>query len=190
LVAAAIVAAVGGVAAVAWQNTSVTGDDVGVDHGVVSSPSLSPSASPRDETPASKSAVDRQAGRATAFEFEPGYGRVSVNYDSGVVDVFWKGQPPEALKQLAARSGDVTLTIHEAKYSEADINAAARRLIRAKPSDVDGARVVLVMPNADLSGATVSVLRPWDGDESLLRDVAGVPIKIVSTDEGVQPAGD
>jgi hypothetical protein len=186
---AVMVATVGGVAAVAWQSTSGTGANVGVDHGVASSPSQSPSELTRnDDAVVSKSAVDRTAAQATAFELEPGYGRVSVDYAAGAVDVLWKGQPPVELQKLVEQPGDVTLTLHEVAFAEADITAAAHRLIQARPSEVDGAKVVTVIPNADLSGATVAVLRPWDGSQRMLRDVAGMPIEIVLTDEAVHPA--
>jgi hypothetical protein len=185
LAAAAAVAAVSGVAVAGWMATSgpSRGGDVGVDPGAVTPRSSAPAAG----VTASRRAVDRIARRATALELETGYGRVSVDYAEGTVTVFWKGQPPRALEELATESNDVVVTIRDAVYSEADITAAARRLIEATPSEVGGAQVATVAPNADLSGAIVQVLRPWNGDESGLRGVAGLPISVVLVDEAPNP---
>ena len=193
LAAAAVAAVVGGVGTVvAVQVIDAPG---GEDNSMVNGPAepggTIPPSEVSDQPSASQQAVDDVAAQLTAFEQAPGYGRVSVDYANAEVTVVWKGEPPAEVKALAgSRSNGVDVIIEQSRYSEAELVQAARRVLNAPSDEVGGATVAAALPNADLSGLIVEIIRPWSGPTAPLEEIAQLPVTVRLVAQAPQPLGD
>ncbi len=78
-------------------------------------------------------------------------GKVRILDDHKTVVVYWKGDPPAELQQIAA-SQPVPVTIREAIYSRAELVAAARSLMEANKGVMTSAG-----PSHDFSGVWITL---------------------------------
>lgn len=130
----------------------------------------------------------RDAGAAVDHYKAPGYGKVVLDLDNRVVQVFWKGTPPKAvLAQLGAHANGVTVTLAQAVYSDAELAQAGEKLLAAgrekgavpisgvsRTQDMSG--LIAEIAPADLKTAGAATLH------AAMTKSAGVP---VSTAEGL-----
>jgi hypothetical protein len=86
----------------------------------------------------------------------PNAGSVRILDDHKTVVVYWKGDPPAELQELAA-SQQLPVSIRQATYSRAELVAAARSLMEANHGVITSAG-----PNRDFSavGITLSAKAP------------------------------
>lgn len=144
-----------------------------------------------DPPTASQQAVDDVAAQLTGFEQVPGYGRVSVDYANAEVTVVWKGEPPAEVKALTgSRPNGVDVNIEQSRYSEAELVQAARRVLNAPSDEVGGATVAAALPNEDLSGLIVEIVKPWSGSTAPLEEIAQLPVTVRLVEQAPQPLGD
>lgn len=156
-------------------------------------PASDPSTPIRSADPTATSSLNNeelQRAREVAEQLaslwkRPGFGKVVIDEASASITVFWKGIPPPEID--AATERDVQVTVRASRFSEADVEQAAIRLRRAPARDIDGAEIATVSANADLSGATVEVVKPWHGSSATLQAVLGMPVSVVLIDEDDAP---
>lgn len=193
LAAAAVVAIVGGAGvAITGQLNSTSGPEENSMVNGPAEPGGTPPVTEASDPPAgSTEAVDQTAAQLTAHYDEPGYGKVEVDYERARVTVLWNGEPPADVAALeGTQPNGVTVILQQSAYSEAQLAAAARRVVDAPKDQVDGANVAAAMPNADRSGLVVEILKPWDGSTAEVEDVAGVPVTVRLVDEAPEPVSD
>lgn len=130
-------------------------------------------------------AVRAAAAPLAALESTPGFGRVVLDLDRGRVTVFWRGQPPVAVTQrLGTTATGVVVELTAADYSQADLSAAADRLLRSQDADLPA--IFLARPRPDLSGLIVEAAAGSTAPDQQARiaAAAGVPVDVVP---GVAP---
>jgi hypothetical protein len=141
---------------------------------------------------ATRSAVDRLAGAATALADVPGYAGVVVEYDAARVVVSWKGEAPAQVSRLREHTpGGVTVDVRRTALSEADLRAASTRLLDSQRALHGPDAVLAALPAADYSGLVVEVSRDSAaaGRPALARHlerVAGVPVRLALIDDHVE----
>lgn len=123
--------------------------------------------------------VDRLANQLVKLEDEPGYGRISVDYDTHTVTVLWNGTLPDTVRTvLAGASSDVTTIIRHARYSLQVLVAAEGRVVRASQAGRWNRSIVSAAPTADFAGLAVESTDPASVPLAELRQVAGVPVTL------------
>ncbi|HVK28567.1 MAG TPA: hypothetical protein VM575_09500 [Nocardioides sp.] len=192
MAAAAVVAVVATGAVAATQIGGGDGQDPATPAATASATEATnsdPTSAPATPT-VSKDQVNSTAEKVTAFENLPGFAQASVDYESGQVEVLWKGAVPAGLEALAGeRPNGVVVVIKPADYSAADLDAAGRSLFSASPEERDGAEVVTTAGNGDYSGLVVEIVKPWSGSTDKLEAIAGVPVEVVFVDGGPEVGG-
>ena len=122
---------------------------------------------------------------ATSHEKQPGYGKVVLDHDKATVRVHWKGDPPA---DVASRDGStvdgVKVEVVTSRYSEKELNAAARKMVAAHRDTI-----YYAYPSDDLSGLVAAVSAETAGvaaraksTQQELADLSGIPVTLV---EGV-----
>lgn len=181
VMAAAAVITIVGVGAIGAQQWTGSAPDENADMGPAESGGTAPTESKSGSavTAGSRVAVDQVAARLMGYDGEPGFGRVVVDYDLSTVQVLWKGKPPAEVAEMAgSQPNGIRVIIQPSTYSQAELAGAAQAIMTAPPSQVDGAQIVAAVPNSDLSGLIVEVLKPWNGSAAALeRAAGGVPTK-------------
>lgn len=123
--------------------------------------------------------VDRTADRVAVFSDRPGFGKTVVDYNAGTVTVFWKGQPPAEVMEVARRGDNgVNVVLAAAQYSAEELTAAGKAAMLSDPKTV-----VAATASPDMSGLVVDVLRTWTGSAESLRQAAGVPVTVRIVEE-------
>jgi hypothetical protein len=141
---------------------------------------------------ATRSAVDRAAGAATALAEVPGYAGVSVDYDSASVVVSWKGEAPPAVSALRERAADgATIDVRPAALSQAELRAASTRLLDSQRAQHGPDAVLAAFPTADYAGLIAEVRRDsaaarTPGLAQRLERVAGVPVRLTMVEDHVR----
>jgi hypothetical protein len=149
-----------------------------------------------DETPTSRNAgttpshatVDEVAARMSRYWAEPGFGKVRLSYERGLVWVYWHGPPPT---QIADADGTVVdgvgIEVLPTAFSDDQLVEAGRRAATWITDRYGTDKFAASLPNEDLSGLIVEVVRPWDGEVDQLERAAGVPVSIRVVNSGPDP---
>lgn len=127
-------------------------------------------------------AMTRVGEWASSHYKQPGFGKVVIDHDKGIVRVHWKGGPPA---EVAGRDGStidgIKVEVFTSSYSEKELNVAARKLVAAYRDTVYYAH-----PNDDLSGLVAAVSAETAGDASRasaieqdLTELSGIPVALV-----------
>jgi hypothetical protein len=156
-----------------------------------------PVAEPGDPSPSDIASSDqaalaradrlRKVADRIALSNDAGYGKTALDLDAGTLTVFWHGEPPQWVQNIAANPGEgITVEIVQAGYSEDQLLAAARLIFRSS-GDL-GVQVVQVSMMEDLSGVTVSVteetIRPGLADE--IARIADIPVEVITGEVGAE----
>jgi hypothetical protein len=84
-----------------------------------------------------------------------GFGGIAIDDEAGAVTLYWKGELPDELDSVIAASA-VTVDVHPADYTEAELLAEAERIARLGTTR-SGAVILQVGPLDDYSGLMVVV---------------------------------
>ncbi len=106
---------------------------------------------------------------------ESGFGTIHTDHDKGAVTVFWSGEPPQALVDLAeTKPRGIAISIEQASYSRAELERGSKAIERAGLYD----RFDLMFVDPDVgSGITLGTSRkdPFTVAElDLIREVSKV----------------
>lgn len=181
LAAAASVLAVVGTAAMVGQslNDSPTGSPAGdPTQPVVSQPSAEP-----DE--ALQMRLQAIAEHYSAFEGAPGYGKTVIDAEFRRISVFWHGQVPVEVTDLAVQDSTDGITVRfvSATYSAAQFDEVAD-LVWEATRPPGGAELVATYPSEDMSRLIVEVAGTdlSQARSQLEGDVSGdfaIPLEVV-----------
>lgn len=160
----------------------------------VAEPGGTPPPEPK-ETVTVQEAVDRVGELASVSWAEPGFGKVKVDYKNAAVEVFWKGTPPEKVANLdGAQIDGVHVSVVKVEHSEQELVAAGRKVLATERERVGLHNVVATMPNADMSGIVVEVLRDSEVAKGLnetstrYHNLVDLPVELRVVDHEVIPA--
>jgi hypothetical protein len=84
-----------------------------------------------------------------------GFAGIAIDHEAGTVILYWKGELPDELGSVIAASA-VTVDVHPADYTEAELLAEAERIARLGTTR-SGAVILQVGPLDDYSGLMVVV---------------------------------
>lgn len=126
--------------------------------------------------------VDQVSGLLMAFDEQPGFGRVIVDYDHSVVTLLWKGTVPADVREAISHGpSTVTIETRSTLYSAADLAEAGTRILRASRAGRWQTAVVDVIPTQDLSGVIVRAREPDAIPVGDVARVGGVPVQLRSS---------
>lgn len=125
----------------------------------------------------------RSVASEVALTDDPGFGKVSVDFDAAQVVVLWAGDPPSQLTEAAKnRPYGVQVVIVPVDHSEAELAAASDRLLAGAAEE--GVGILMVGRRPDLSGL-VAYAEPTDitrhhagAVAERLAEIAGVPVTV------------
>jgi len=133
---------------------------------------------------ASKDEVRAVADPLAGLYDRAGFGRVSLDFSTREVQVWWKGTPPAEVSEASGVNADgVRVVVIQATYSDHELRAAAQRV-----ADAAGAldvRINTIGQTQNLSGLVVYVdemdLRHHDSQalSAQLSGLAQVPVSLV-----------
>lgn len=140
--------------------------------------------------------MDETSEELTALWQEPGFGEVFVDYEEATVTVYWKGTPPESvMSAIGLQPNGVEVFLEEAPYSNDELVAAGRRVLKAELNQRDkDVRLAGASPNRELSGIIVEVIAgtnlAQDERETAegLEDIAGLPVTTTVVEGAPVPA--
>lgn len=95
-----------------------------------------------------------------------GLGGIRLQVDKRVLDVWWKGEPPAAVREAIARhsrDSGIKVNLQQSKYSQRELNEAARSVVANRDRDTYRG-LVRVGPRVDGSGLVVGVIKLTDAD--------------------------
>lgn len=160
----------------------------------VAEPGGAPPADSKDQ-PTVREAVDRVAELSSTLWSQPGFGKVKVDYEKATVEVFWQGVPPDDLAQLdEAQIDGVRVNVVKVAHSQSELVSAGQKLLAAERSRLGPHNAVAVMPNADMSGIVVEVLRGSEAAKATAdtsaryRDLVDLPVEVRTVADEVIPA--
>jgi hypothetical protein len=138
--------------------------------------------------------VDAAAELPASYWSEPGFGKVTLDYSTSSVEIFWHGTPPLDVAKLDGSMVDgVLLSIVPTKYSDAQLVAAGEQVFASETKSDGTTDVVATLPNEDLSGLIVEVLRdskaaatPAQAAERYAAQV-GLPVEVHLADGPIVP---
>jgi hypothetical protein len=106
-----------------------------------------------------------------------GLGGIRLQVDKRVLDVWWKGEPPAAVREAIARhsrDSGIKVNLQQSKYSQRELNEAARSVVANRDRDTYRG-LVRVGPRVDGSGLVVGVTKLTDA----ARIDFPVPVEVV-----------
>jgi hypothetical protein len=161
-----------------------------------------PAASPSDARLAELRSMDevRDVGQSVDLQQQPGFGKVRLDFANRQVHLYWKGEPPQDVVDIAGtQPNGVELVLADAPYAQAEMIDSAYRLLDEGRTK-DGLPVQAAWPTENLSGL-IAMVKPSDLRaeramrssstrrtklERELRTVAHMPVRII---EGARIVG-
>lgn len=148
-----------------------------------------PAERPSDEDLAVSDAVTEVAEQVAQLDEsdDSGFGTIHTDHEKGALTVYWSGEPPQELLDLAEKSPrGIAVTIEQSSYSRAELSRGAAAI--AKGGLYQRLDIMFVNPEVD-SGITIGTGRtePFTDDElTLVREVSKV--NAIKVEYNVPPA--
>lgn len=161
--------------------------DTGSDHQPAGEGSTTSSDGSLSSRPGMRSAVDRVSARVSKLWREPGYGKVSVDYENATVLVFWRGSTPADLEKLRGTTIDgVEVRVVDVPYSDHDMAVAARKVLHHRETSMGAVMVSHTFPSKDFAALVAVVSRTERNPDAAalaksLTKIAGIPVMVEFT---------
>lgn len=121
-------------------------------------------------SPTTVDAVNESADRVAAFWAAEGFGKTVVDYEKAEVSVYWKGTLPAAVsKTIGLQKNGVRVVARPALHSDAEIRAAARKVLMSERARTGEITIATITANPDMSGLVVEAVQ---GSKTAAADAA------------------